>query len=1021
MAYQIKCDDYVLYDHRDDELIVLTPKCKLEANTVGEASFTIQSDHPYYGTLKKLKSIFEIRQDNDTIFRGRMTADSRDFQNQYFVDLEGILAVTNDSIISPFNFPGDFPEAANATNMVEYFLGWLLARHNEQVTGEWQKLKLGTVTVSDPNNYITRSSDKYLHTWEILKSKLFDSELGGYLCPRYEADGTYVDYLSTFPLTNTQPIKLGENLLDIKNESDASETYSVILPIGKDGLTLESLLDGDLTDDLVKKGKFIYSKSAVATYGWICVPVNDSTWDDVTEVANLKTKGMNYLTGTGMLLANTITVKAVNLHFSDDEIQSFRIYRNILVDSPAHGVSGVSYPLTKLDIDLMNPQNTTITVGAASRSLIDINADRENNVDTLIQSTKNELKDYVSSKTTQLEQQIAGLDGLYFYIKYSQYADGHVMTDVPDDSTQYMGTCSTNSATAPTDYRKYTWCKVRGEKGTPGSKGDDGKTQYLHIKYSDDGKTFTNNNGEDLGAWIGTLVDFTEADSTNFNDYAWKKFTEDVHVGGRNLIRNSKNMIFDDYHFLYEDLDYIETTGEQYIDTGFFLNQDSRIVTTFQLTASVTGQNLYGARYRVVDRDFSARTQNSRWQAQYGEEYGTVSQEEFPHKYPSDNEIHVIDHGASFYLDGEFIKTYEPATFSTPNTCTIGAINASNGLLYCKSRFYDFTIYDKTTLAHDLVPRKSFDGIIGMYDAVNDMMHGNAGTGEFVVGDPTGLSAVEPATVTSPYGKEEECSKFTLGGAQNFYVLSNITTPGNKYTLSFWAKSDSVGTITVCDEEFATSAEWQKITFSYDADGENLIFGFKTGTYYICNPKLEIGDVATEWTPAPEDIDAAIDSSSSYLQRVMLEQNTQMLNTAEQIILGALERYVETSNYDEFRQTVESQLVVLAEQITMNFTGTTERITDVNGDLQAVTEKLEKHFEFSLDGVIIKAGEHSMNLLLDNDLIRFMKNGQQFGWWDGVDFHTGNIVVEVNERAQFGNFAFVPRSNGSLSFLKVGD
>lgn len=38
---------------------------------------------------------------------------------------------------------------------------------------------------------------------------------------------------------------------------------------------------------------------------------------------------------------------------------------------------------------------------------------------------------------------------------------------------------------------------------------------------------------------------------------------------------------------------------------------------------------------------------------------------------------------------------------------------------------------------------------------------------------------------------------------------------------------------------------------------------------------------------------------------------------------------------------------------------------------------------------------------------------------DGVDFHTGNIVVDVNERAQFGNFAAIPRSNGSLSWLKV--
>jgi hypothetical protein len=52
-------------------------------------------------------------------------------------------------------------------------------------------------------------------------------------------------------------------------------------------------------------------------------------------------------------------------------------------------------------------------------------------------------------------------------------------------------------------------------------------------------------------------------------------------------------------------------------------------------------------------------------------------------------------------------------------------------------------------------------------------------------------------------------------------------------------------------------------------------------------------------------------------------------------------------------------------------------------------------------------------------MISFKKGGQQFGWWDGTDFHTGNIIVDVDERAQFGNFAFIPRADGSLMFLKV--
>ena len=54
-----------------------------------------------------------------------------------------------------------------------------------------------------------------------------------------------------------------------------------------------------------------------------------------------------------------------------------------------------------------------------------------------------------------------------------------------------------------------------------------GQTSYLHIKYSDDGSSFTANNGETPGAWIGQYVDFTEADSTVFSKYKWSKIKGD--------------------------------------------------------------------------------------------------------------------------------------------------------------------------------------------------------------------------------------------------------------------------------------------------------------------------------------------------------------------------------------------------------------------------------------------------------------------------------------------------------------
>lgn len=423
--YQISCDGYILYDARDDALIVDSPKCKLEVNTVGEASFSIYSNHPYYGHLQKLRSIFEIRQNNNVIFRGRMTDDSKDFNKVKVVDLEGAMAYFNDSVIRPFNFPEDFldNEDYNASeNKVEFFLKWLINTHNAQVQ-DFQKFKLGTVTVSDINNYISRSNENYANTWETLKTKLFESALGGYLCIRYEADGNYIDYLSDFELTNTQRVRFGENLLDLVNESNAGETYSAILALGgelketdEEGnetsrrITLETIADGDITDDIVKSGDIIYSKSAVENYGFILAPTEETTWNDVTDVSNLKTKAVEYLTGTAMMLKDTINIKAVDLNCTDEEIASFKIYRYVEVESAPHGLED-RYKLTKLEIDLLNPQNTQIQLGDTKNSLVDSNYNKYLNTQQKIENTKNELKEYVSTKVNEVSG-IGELDDL---------------------------------------------------------------------------------------------------------------------------------------------------------------------------------------------------------------------------------------------------------------------------------------------------------------------------------------------------------------------------------------------------------------------------------------------------------------------------------------------------------------------------------------------------------------------------------------------------------------------------------
>lgn len=555
--YQIFFNGNPIYDPRAEDLIIRDPDCHLAVGSSGELAFTIDDDHPYIHTLTKLKGVLELRADGRAIYKGRIRKDTRDFNLSRRIETEGLLACLNDSIIPPFSFPDDwlgdagYIAAAASGNVIQYFLAWLLAEHNRQV-GPEQQILLGDVTVADPNNYISRASSEYLTTMEVVRQKLEDL-LGGYLLVDYSGAVPVLNYYADLPLTNVQPVEYGENLLDLVTETDAVETYTAILPIGADGLTIGELPDGEISPGFVKEGSIIYSQSAEEQYDGLRI-TRKVEWKDVTIATNLQTKALAQLSTEGPMLAQTITVQAVDLG-GEGEVSRFVVGRYIELLSEPHGF-GATYPLMELDPDILDPGGTLITLGTT-------------------------------------------------------------------------------------------------------------------IKTSSD------------------------------------------------LARSSKS------------------STQERVD---------------QLQMEINRQQ---------------------------------------------------------------------------------------------------------------------------------------------------------------------------------------------------------GTITELD---ATSQEM---------------------------------------------ITAAI-------------------QTSESIVFTALERYVETSNYQAFQQTVENEFKLLSDALTLRFTEATEATRNVDGDLQRTLETLSKYFKFDLDGLTIRAGENAMELTLDNDLVIFKRNGQQFGWWDGVDFHTGNIVIGVTERAQFGSFAFVPRENG-ISFLEVGD
>lgn len=148
-----------------------------------------------------------------------------------------------------------------------------------------------------------------------------------------------------------------------------------------------------------------------------------------------------------------------------------------------------------------------------------------------------------------------------------------------------------------------------------------------------------------------------------------------------------------------------------------------------------------------------------------------------------------------------------------------------------------------------------------------------------------------------------------------------------------------------------------------------------------------------------------------------LEQTTSSLTgrvTQTETSIGTLE--TSTSQ-------MSTALQMTAQGVSVTFEEVNTRQDNNESRLDAEIQQRTKCIDM-VDGVInLNNSESPMTLSIENDRISFKKNGLTVSEWDSDEdiFKIGNILVDVNKKAQFGRFAFVPYYDDTLSFLKLSD
>lgn len=187
------------------------------------------------------------------------------------------------------------------------------------------------------------------------------------------------------------------------------------------------------------------------------------------------------------------------------------------------------------------------------------------------------------------------------------------------------------------------------------------------------------------------------------------------------------------------------------------------------------------------------------------------------------------------------------------------------------------------------------------------------------------------------------------------------------------------------------------------------------------NVKLELGNKATDWTPAPEDVDNAINEERTTRQSAIETK-------ANEITSKVSETYVSNSAFEHYQNTVSSQFTQTKKDFTWSINQSVTdaknemsgQIDSVNGrvdGLKQTTDNVNNYMSFDNDGLTLGKSDSAFKTKITNQEWSIQKNGAKVTY---INDQTMYITDgQFTRSLKIGNFGFVPRANGSLDFKKI--
>lgn len=409
--------EHILMDMRDEDYMLEDPKLTLQINSPGVLTFNVHPTHPEISSIVPLVSLVKVyKTDHKTykkwLFTGRVISDERDIYNTGKVKCEGVLAYLMDSIVLPYEYEGTPAD----------YVRQLIDSHNSQVDiGKQFIIRTLDLADVDTNDNIVRANKNYPTTMQELKNKVVKL-LDAYIAVEEIDRKLYIDCNQSILRYNAQDIRLGENIIDLKQSKNAAEIRTVMIGIGaedKEGNSPTVIVQND---------------AAIAKYGRI---VGTVEFEDVTTVTQLTRKTQAYLDGI-TAETNAVEIKAVDLNMTSPEMEAIEL-GYCYVESVYNNLDHVRMLVSKMDIYLTQPGKNTFSLGAASKSVTTSTSHANAEIDKRVKRIANSINPRIQYAVDNATQLITGAKGGYVILDCGEDAKSVpsqiLIMDSPDKET----------------------------------------------------------------------------------------------------------------------------------------------------------------------------------------------------------------------------------------------------------------------------------------------------------------------------------------------------------------------------------------------------------------------------------------------------------------------------------------------------------------------------------------------------------------------------------------------------------